>query len=62
MSRTRLEEIVRIKDKQLRYIAFVLTGNSNADPQLAADKVKEMLENLEQQVKMLRTKVTNEYS
>jgi hypothetical protein len=32
-----------IKSKMLRYIAFVLTGDENADVQLAADRVKSAL-------------------
>ena len=34
-------EHIRIQRKMLHYIAFVLTGNENADAQLAAEQIKE---------------------
>ncbi len=36
-----LAERWNVRGKMLRYIAFVLTGDETADPQDAADQVKE---------------------
>lgn len=44
--RERAEETAHGRGKRLRYIAFVLSGDENADPQLWADRAKAEIERL----------------